>query len=114
MLRRMHSFRFISAAALVAALLTPLGASAQTLPPAAAPVQHRHHAGRFATAVHALNLSADQRRQIDDAIASNRATSRGADKATKQANRKRLRAQIESLLTPDQRAQLSAELHRKR
>lgn len=110
----MHSFRFISAVALAATLLTPLGASAQTLPPAAAPAQHRHHAGRFVAAVHALNLSADQRRQIDDAVAANRAASRGADKATKRANRQRMHAQIESILTPDQRAQLKAELHRKR
>ena len=114
MLGRMHFFRFISSAALAATLLTPLVASAQTMPPAAAPVQHRHHAGRFVTAVHTLNLSADQRRQIDDAIASNRAASRGADKATKQANRQRMHAQIDGILTPDQRAQLKAELHRKR
>jgi Spy/CpxP family protein refolding chaperone len=107
--------------ALGAALLAPLGAAAQTLPPATAPAPaaapaaaHRHHGG-LRHALRNLNLTDDQRTQIAAIMKQTRAANQSApDRETKRANNRRMRARINSLLTPDQRTALRTALHRER
>jgi Spy/CpxP family protein refolding chaperone len=117
--------RFLGAAAIAAALVTPAVASAQQSPPApaatyapgvpGAPGAHRgHRRGGFRKALRGLNLSASQQSQIDQAFTQSRAANQNADPATRKANRQQLRAKIEAILTPAQRAQLQANLKQNR
>ena len=64
------------------------------------------------SALRSLNLTAAQQSQVDQAFAQMRNTNRNADPATRKANRQKLRAQIETILTPAQRAQLTAQMKR--
>ncbi len=57
-----------------------------------------------------LNLSDAQKQQIHDAMRQSRQATRNADEATRKANREKLRAQIDGILTPDQRAQFHGEM----
>jgi Spy/CpxP family protein refolding chaperone len=98
-------------AALGAALilgLAPLAASAQSAPPA--PAAQPHHHGGWMHALHSVNLTADQRAQIKSLAKQTRADNQNADPATKRANIQKLRAQIDGLLTPDQRSQFQAAI----
>jgi Spy/CpxP family protein refolding chaperone len=119
----------LGAAALVAALVLPGAAFAQTpapLPPAPGaavpgqpgqPGRHRHRHGGLRAALQSLNLTDAQKSQIQQLISQNREANRNADPATRKANRQALRAKIEAILTPAQRTQLQAALkrnHRKR
>lgn len=110
------SNRLLSAVALVAALVVPSAAFAQTAPapvPAAAPangVRHHHRHNGMRAALRNLDLSAAQQGQIRQAFQQTRDANRNADKATRKANRAKLRTQIEAILTPAQRAQLEASL----
>jgi Spy/CpxP family protein refolding chaperone len=93
----------LGALALLAALALPLAASAQTVPapganaPGAPQQQYRHRGGN--PALRGLNLTAAQRQQIA-----------GMEKSSRAA----LRQQIEGVLTPDQRAQMRANLAQRR
>jgi len=112
--------RFMAAAALAGAIAIPTVAGAQSTPvplaPGAAAPQVRHHGhhGALRTALNGLGLSAGQRSQIDQAFAQARVANKGADKATRRADRTKLRAQIDAILTPAQRAQLKTTLQQER
>jgi Spy/CpxP family protein refolding chaperone len=113
----LSSIRFLAAAVLAASLTVPAAAFAQQAPgpaPAAAPGQPGQHHGRhhngFRTALAGLNLSAAQKSQIDQIFAQSRGQNKGADPATRKANRARMRGQVEAVLTPSQRTQLQAAL----
>ena len=89
--------RFIAAAVLTATMALPLAAAAQQAPPAppaGGPVQRNHHGhgGHYGRALRPLHLSDAQRQQ------------------TRRANVRQLRAQIDAILTPDQRTRLHNEL----
>ena len=118
----MSSIRFFRIAALAAVLAVPAAALAQQAPPAPAapgapagvpgqPGMHRHgHGGGFRHALQSLNLSAAQKTQIQQVFAQSRGANRNADPATRKANRDKLHAQIEGILTPAQRTQLQTAL----
>jgi Spy/CpxP family protein refolding chaperone len=115
----LSSIRFLAAAVLAASLAAPVAAFAQQSPPVpvTAPGQpgarHGHHNG-FRTALRGLNLSASQKTQIDQIFAQARGQNRNADPAARKANREKLRAQVEAILTPAQRTQLQAALQQAR
>ncbi len=101
----------------------PAVASAQTAPaaPGAPPAASapantapgsvpRHHHNRYMRAVRSLNLSDAQKQQIRGFVQAMRTANQNADPVTKRANAKQLRAQIDGVLTPDQRTQLRAAL----
>jgi Spy/CpxP family protein refolding chaperone len=106
----------------------PLAASAQTtpqMPPQDAPpgagapaapgaTPHRHHHNRYMSALHSLALSPDQQQQIRGFMRDTRAANQGADPQTKHANVKKMRSEIDGILTPDQRTQLRAALVQQR
>ena len=116
-----HRLAILAASAL---LVLPLAAGAQTAPPppaAAAPqtapapgAPHHHSGGRYMRALRTLGLSDAQKQQIRSAIVATRQANQNADPDTIKANRKALRAQIDGVLTPDQRAQLRAKLQAER
>jgi Spy/CpxP family protein refolding chaperone len=111
--------RFLAAAALAATLVLPAAAFAQQGPPAPMPATspmpgHRHgHHGGMRRMMQTLNLSAAQKQQIDAAFAQSKAANQNVtDPAARQANRAKLHAQIEAILTPAQRTQLQAEMQK--
>ena len=112
--------RILGAAAFLASLAVPVTALAQQAPaPAMATFapdsrgQHGHrHGGGLRKALQSLNLTAAQKTQIDQALAQTRQANKNADKATRKANRTQLRSRIDAILTPAQRTQLNAALHR--
>jgi Spy/CpxP family protein refolding chaperone len=121
----LSSLRFLAAAVLAASLTAPVAAFAQQSPtvpvgaaPAAAPGKPGAHNGRhhnaFRSALRGLNLSSAQKSQIDQVFAQARGQNRSADPATRKANREKLRAQVEAILTPAQRTQLRAALQQAR
>jgi Spy/CpxP family protein refolding chaperone len=61
-------------------------------------------------ALRSLNLSDAQKQQIRGFARATRTADQNADPATKRANMQKLRAQIDGVLTPDQRTQLQAAL----
>jgi Spy/CpxP family protein refolding chaperone len=102
-------------------LALPIAASAQAAPaappappaPATAPspgAMHQHHRSPYMTALRTLTLTPDQQQQIAGFMRDTKAANAGADKATKHANAKKLRAEIAGVLTPDQLTQLHAAL----
>jgi Spy/CpxP family protein refolding chaperone len=108
-----------AAAALVAALTLPAAAFAQqapAAPPAAAapaPGMQRHH-GAYLSALKQVNLSDAQRQQIRAAMLKTRQANQNADPDTRRANRQALRAQIDGIMTPDQRTQFHTALRQAR
>jgi Spy/CpxP family protein refolding chaperone len=109
--------RLTAAVALALALVAPIAAFAQQAPPAPVPpavAGHRHHANRYREALNRLGLSAAQRSQIDQVFAQHRGENKGADAATRRANRERLRSQVDAILTPAQREQLRTTLRQER
>jgi Spy/CpxP family protein refolding chaperone len=65
-------------------------------------------------ALRTLNLTDAQKTQIKSAMQQTRTANENADPQTRKANLEQLRSQINSVLTPDQRAQLQAELQKER
>jgi Spy/CpxP family protein refolding chaperone len=111
--------RFIAAAAVAASFALPLAVSAQQAPPPATapapPASAPHRGGaHFMRALRSLNLSDAQKTQIKTAMQQTRQANENADPQTRKANLEQLRSQITSVLTPDQRAQLQAELQKER
>jgi Spy/CpxP family protein refolding chaperone len=119
--------RHLALVAAVAAFAFPLAAAAQSAPaappapPAAAPVNpappapaHHHHAHRLMAALQQLNLTDDQKQRIAAEFKAMRSANVNADPATRKANAKQLRSQIRAILTPDQQAQLKANLKAQR
>lgn len=114
--------RFLGSAAFVAALAVPATALAQqasppsmtTAAPRAEGAHNGHRHGGFRKALSGLNLTAAQQTQVDQAFAEAHQANRNADPATRKASRRQLRARIEAILTPAQRTQLNAALHRNR
>jgi Spy/CpxP family protein refolding chaperone len=107
--------RFIAAAVLTATMALPLAAAAQQAPPAppaGGPVQRNHHGhgGHYGRALRHLHLSDAQRQQIRTAMTQMRQNNQNVDPQTRRANVKQLRAQIDAILTPDQRTRLHNEL----
>ncbi len=105
--------------ALLAAL--PLAALAQAAPPAPAPAPAptagapvQHHRWRYMQAVRALTLSPDQKQQIMGFVRDTKAANQGADRPTRHANVKKLRGEIDGVLTPDQRSQVQTQLEQPR
>jgi Spy/CpxP family protein refolding chaperone len=119
----LSSIRSIVATAVLAASLTvPVAAFAQQAPPLGAPsaapgqpgAHHGRHHNGFRTALRGLNLSTAQKTQIDQIFAQARGQNKGADPATRKANRAKVRSQVEAVLTPAQRAQLKSVLQQAR
>lgn len=110
----MSTTRLAAAAALALALAVPVTALAQQAPPPAPTAGHAHHRNGLRIALGRLNLSPAQRSQIDQFFAQARGQNKGADRATRQANRKHLRAEIDGVLTPAQRTQLRDTLRAER
>jgi len=108
----------IGAGLLLAALLTPALAGAQTAPgqpvPYAGQTQGRQHEGAYLRAVYALPLTTGQRQQIEQYVAAERQASQGASKETKHANHKQMKQNIDSVLSPQQVAQVKAEVKAER
>jgi Spy/CpxP family protein refolding chaperone len=115
--------RHLSVLALAAALFVPVAASAQQAPPAAqaqpqqaapgAAPAHKHRAG-IRQALKQLNLTPDQRRQIAGIMKQTRLANQNADRPTRKANMKQMRAQIDGVLTADQQTQLRTTLRNMR
>jgi Spy/CpxP family protein refolding chaperone len=101
-------------ALLILTLAMPIAASAQTAPAPAATATpgavRQHHRSPYMTALRTLTLTPDQQQQIAGFMRDAKAANQGADKATKRANAKKLRAEIKGVLTPDQQAQLHAAM----
>jgi Spy/CpxP family protein refolding chaperone len=113
------STRFLAAASLAVAFVLPAAAFAQTAPgPLGSPMpgMHRHHGhgSAYMRALHALNLSDAQKAQIKTAMQQSHQAGQNADPATRKANREKLRAQIDGILTPDQRTQLHTAMQQQR
>jgi Spy/CpxP family protein refolding chaperone len=108
--------RLVSSVALIAALAAPLAAFAEQAPPpiGGSPAPERHFRSPFMRVLHTLDLSPSQWQQIEDAVAQTRLANRNADESIRRLNRERLHAQIEAILTPEQRAQFQAELQKQR
>ena len=112
--------RLFAAAALAATLVVPAAAFAQQAPaapmPAMSPMPGHHHTGRrggWRRMLATLDLSAAQKQQIDAAFAQSKAANQNVtDPATRKANRDKLHAQIEAVLTPAQRTKLQGEVQR--
>jgi Spy/CpxP family protein refolding chaperone len=111
--------RFVTGAALVAALAAPLAASAQSAPsPSAAPHAdwygghrwHHPHRNPYLHALRSVNLSAAQKQQVRKAFEQMRA----ADRTAMRANAEKMRGQVEAILTPAQRTELRSNLERER
>jgi Spy/CpxP family protein refolding chaperone len=106
-----------AAAALAVSVGLPIAASADQTPPVDPPAvvtPQGHHGGRYMHALHQLTLSSAQQQQIKDAVAQTRSANQNVDKPTRRANMQKLRAQINGILTPDQRTQLRAEIQKER
>lgn len=108
--------RTLSALALTAALLVPVAASAQTQPAPPAPVEghhHRDHAG-MKHFLKDLNLTDAQKAQIkqirENARAQRENEGQNADPAARRAAHEKMRADIEAVLTPEQRIKLQQEM----
>lgn len=114
--------RFVPMLAFIAALTAPLAAGAQTTPPpapaaSAAPTGshyvHRHHRPAFWHALRGLNLTSAQQQQIAGFRDAANKANLNADPATRRANGEKLHDQVMAILTPDQKTQLQAQLHRR-
>lgn len=114
----MHSSaRLLAAAALAVACTFPAAAFAQAAPLASpAPGMHRHHGhgGGYMRALRTLGLSDAQKQQIQTAMQQSRQSGQNADPAARKANREKLRAQIDGILTADQRTRLRTALAQQR
>ncbi len=119
----MPALRFVPAFAFIALLAGPLAAGAQTPPPpgpAGSPApamsvpHHRHHRHHdaFASALHSVTLTPAQQQQIASFRAQTKKANANADPATRKANTQKLHDQIMGVLTPDQKAQVTAAMQR--
>jgi Spy/CpxP family protein refolding chaperone len=87
-----------------AASAAPAAAGAPPAPQAGG--HHRHRKNRMMAALRGLNLSDDQKTKIEGFMTSYRDSRTSATPET----RGQLRAQVESVLTPDQRTQFDTKL----
>jgi Spy/CpxP family protein refolding chaperone len=108
--------RFVPMLALAATLAAPLTAGAQTASPApaasGAPMtgHHRHHRQSLMHALQSLNLTDAQKQQVATFHSQEQQANQNADPDTKRANAAKMREQIMGILTPDQKAQLQAQM----
>jgi Spy/CpxP family protein refolding chaperone len=119
----LFSTRLFAAATLAAGLAIPAAAFAQTPgapvpPPAGAPAaHHHHHRSALRAALGKLNLSSAQHAQLAAVFAQakqQRQANRTADPATRKANARQFRSQIDGILTQAQRAQFHTALQQVR
>jgi hypothetical protein len=126
----MPVYRCLFSIALLSALAGPLAAGAQTPPPPAAPNaagapapddtaappaaghRHRRHPS-FEHALRSVTLTPAQQQQIAGFRDQEKQANLNADPATKRANAAKMRQQIIGILTPDQKTQLTAAMHRR-
>jgi len=129
--------RLLSAVA-ATALLAPVGALAQTLPPQAvppgtvpaqvAPYPNTAYPGAaypgtaypapagldergpFLRIVNSLPLTNGQRQQIDQAVAATHQADQGADRRARRGHRRALHEQIYGMLTPQEQEQVRAQM----
>ena len=108
--------RFVTAFGIAAILASPLAASAQPAPAAppanaASPAAHKHHhRSAYMSSLRKLDLTDAQRQQIRGIMQTAHKTPKTTDPATRRANAKQLRTQIDAVLTPAQRTQLKASM----
>jgi Spy/CpxP family protein refolding chaperone len=111
--------RFAPVLAFIALLAGPLAAGAQTPPPpgpagSPAPMTghyHRHHRhDSLAKALRSVNLTPAQQQQIATFRDQTKKANANADEPTRKANAAKLRDEIMSVLTPDQKAQVTAQM----
>jgi Spy/CpxP family protein refolding chaperone len=115
----MSVVRFLPMFALSAMLVGPLAAGAQTAPAPAAsaapmtgsPHHHRHHHPSFMHALHAVTLTPAQQQQVAAFHDQETKANLNADPAAKKANAQKMREEIMGILTPDQKTQLTAQMH---
>lgn len=109
----------LAAALLAAAVALPISALAQPAPAAppagVAPTlpngQHAHRGSRYMRAMRTLDLSDAQKQQIRSIMQNARQSNQNVtDPAQRRANMEKVHAQIEAVLTPQQRTQLRDEL----
>ena len=114
MIRFSHAaFTLLLAAALCACSRGPSAGDTTNVAPGAPGAMsqggpQRMH--RFAKVLESLNLNEDEKQKIRAIMADAREKSRNADPETRRANFKAAFAQIDAILTPDQRTQLHAKL----
>jgi Spy/CpxP family protein refolding chaperone len=114
----MPALRFVPALAFIALLAGPPAAGAQTpLPgPSSSPApamhhhRHHHHHDAFSQALRGVNLTPAQQQQIAGFRDQTKKANATADSATREANNSKLHDQIMSVLTPDQKARVSAQM----
>jgi Spy/CpxP family protein refolding chaperone len=117
----MNTIRIAALLVCAAAIGTPLALHAQSQsvaqsapdPSATWSGAHRHH-NPLMKALAGLNLSAQQRTQIQGYVAAAKQADANATDDQRHADRQKLRGEIMSVLTPAQRAQLKATLKAQR
>jgi Spy/CpxP family protein refolding chaperone len=110
----MFSFRRAATGlALAAALLTPAAAFAQQAPSQDAQAQQQspHRQGGFANRFQDLNLSDQQKTQIQQIVQNFRQSHQGQPPSAQ--DRQQLQSQIDAVLTPQQRQQLAADMQKR-
>lgn len=117
----MNTIRIAALLACAAAIGTPLAlraqsqSVAQTAPtPGAMSGAHHGHHNPLLKALKGLNLSDQQRQQIQGYVSATKTADANATPDQQRADRKKLREEIFSVLTPAQQAQLKATLKAQR
>jgi Spy/CpxP family protein refolding chaperone len=107
--------KIASLAALLAALVLPIGVSAQVVAPQPAPIQGQQKSPgqrqyqRWTRMLSSLNLNQQQQQQVQNALSQYASQHPAGSPKDPQANHA-LRQQIYSILTPDQQTQLRSEI----
>jgi Spy/CpxP family protein refolding chaperone len=118
----MNTIRIAALLVCAAAIGTPLAlhaqaqSAAQSAPNPSATwtgAHHRHH-NPLMKALNSLNLSGQQRTQIQGYVAASKQADANATPDERRADRQKLRAEIMGVLTPAQQAQLKATLKAQR
>jgi Spy/CpxP family protein refolding chaperone len=115
--------RMLPALALIVGLTGAVPAVAQTAPATTdmsspAPAQtvphqhHHHHRQSLLHALRAVNMTDAQKQQVAAFHDQEQKANANADAPTRQANAATMRRQIMGILTPDQKAQLTAGMHK--
>lgn len=112
--RRPSHFVFALAAAMLAASVAASAQSAAPSAPSAPAGAHHHHHHGWRAALAQLALTTDQKTRIDALVRADRsALETSADAGTpagRAAYRAKLRSDIETVLTPDQKTQFEASM----
>jgi Spy/CpxP family protein refolding chaperone len=110
----MVTSRILAAAVMVAATagIGPAAfAQPAPAPSASAPAGQHRHGNAYMRALRSLDLSDAQKTQIRTLLVNARQNSQATtDPAARKADRERLRAQIDAVLTPEQRTKLQQTL----